>query len=54
MYNGQDYESKFSNGSKIGFVEAARRRRNGQKIKVSIPVLAHIDGLTNFADDVTT
>ncbi len=33
--NGQDYEIKFPNGSKIGFVEADETKdRNGQKIKV--------------------
>jgi hypothetical protein len=43
-YNGQDYEIKFPNGSKIGFVEADETKdRNGQKIKGINASASHID-----------
>ncbi len=47
-YNGQDYEIKFPNETKIGFVEADGRKTGmDRRSKVSMPVLIHIDEADN-------
>lgn len=43
-YNGQDYEIRFPNGSRIGFVEADESKdRQGQKIKGINATACHVD-----------